>query len=61
MARAEAGGFSPLALLGVGYMGGSLALAARRAGLASQVIGFDPDPAAGAMALSRGIVDRHGG
>jgi prephenate dehydrogenase len=53
-----AGGPGVLALLGVGYMGGSLALAARQAGLASQVIGFDPDPAAGEMALSRGIVDR---
>jgi prephenate dehydrogenase len=47
-----------LALLGVGYMGGSLALAARQAGLVSRVIGFDPDPAAGEMALSRGIVDQ---
>ena len=54
----RAGGPAPLALLGVGYMGGSLALAAREAGLASEVIGFDPDPAAGRMALSRGIVDR---
>jgi prephenate dehydrogenase len=49
---------SPLALLGVGYMGGSLALAARQAGLASEVVGFDPDPEAGQMAIARGIVDR---
>jgi prephenate dehydrogenase len=60
MALAAGGGRGPasLALLGVGYMGGSLALAARHAGLVSEVIGFDPDPAAGEIALSRGIVDR---
>jgi prephenate dehydrogenase len=57
-AENPAGEFSPLALLGVGYMGGSLALAARRAGLCQEVIGFDPDPAAGPTALERGIVDR---
>ncbi len=46
-----------LAILGVGYMGGSLALAARKAGLAGPVIGFDLDPAAAAVARRRGIVD----
>jgi prephenate dehydrogenase len=51
-------GPSSLALLGVGYMGGSLALAARQAGLVSEVIGFDPDRAAGENAVARGIVDR---
>jgi prephenate dehydrogenase len=49
--------FSPLALLGVGYMGGSLALAARRAGLVDRVVGYDPTPEAAAVALERGIVD----
>lgn len=39
-------------------MGGSLALAARRAGLAATVVGYDPSPEAGAVALRRGIVDR---
>ncbi|HXU81749.1 MAG TPA: prephenate dehydrogenase/arogenate dehydrogenase family protein [Polyangia bacterium] len=49
--------FSPLALLGAGYIGGSVALAARRAGLAARVVGYDQDPAAVAVARERGIVD----
>jgi prephenate dehydrogenase len=46
-----------MALLGVGYMGGSLALAARKAGLVSRVVGYDIDPEAAAVAHRRGIVD----
>jgi prephenate dehydrogenase len=46
-----------LALLGVGYIGGSVALAARAAGRAGRVVGYDPDPAAGQVARARGIVD----
>jgi cyclohexadieny/prephenate dehydrogenase len=46
-----------LALLGVGYIGGSLALAARAAALAGRVVGYDPDPAALALARQRGIID----
>jgi prephenate dehydrogenase len=49
--------FSPLALLGTGYIGGSVALAARRAGVAARVIGYDQEPAAAATARERGIVD----
>jgi cyclohexadieny/prephenate dehydrogenase len=49
--------FSPLALLGAGYIGGSVALAARRAGLAARVVGYDQDPAAVAVARQRGIID----
>jgi len=49
--------FSPLALLGTGYIGGSVALAARRAGLAVRVVGYDQDPAAAAVARTRGIID----
>jgi prephenate dehydrogenase len=49
---------SPVALLGVGYIGGSVVLAARRAGLlGGQVVGYDPDPDALTVALGRGIVD----
>jgi len=48
--------FSPLALLGTGYIGGSVALAARRAGVA-RVVGYDPDPAAAAVARERGVID----
>jgi cyclohexadieny/prephenate dehydrogenase len=49
--------WSPMAVLGVGYMGGSLALGARRAGLATHVVGYDPDGDAAAIARERGIVD----
>src|SRR5690349_4946307 len=49
--------FSPLALLGTGYMGGSLALGARAAGLSARVVGYDPAPAAATTAVARGIVD----
>ena len=47
-----------LALLGVGYIGGSAALAAKRAGLVGEVIGYDVNPQVGAMAISKGVVDR---
>jgi prephenate dehydrogenase len=53
-----AGSFSPLALLGVGYMGGSLALAARRKGLAADIIGYDVSVEALVVARERGIIDR---
>jgi prephenate dehydrogenase len=59
VSAAQAG--DTLALLGVGYMGGSLALAARAAGQVRTVVGFDPDPASGALARERGIVDQLGG
>lgn len=50
--------FSPLALLGTGYIGGSVALAARAAGIAGHVVGFDVDARAAAAAQARGVVDR---
>jgi prephenate dehydrogenase len=53
--------FSPLALLGTGYIGGSVALAARRAGVTARVVGYDVDPAAAAAARARGIVDEVAG
>jgi prephenate dehydrogenase len=49
--------FPRLALIGVGYIGGSVALAARRAGLVGSVTGYDVDPQAGTLALARGVVD----
>ena len=49
--------FSRLALIGVGYIGGSAALAARRAGLVGRVVGYDVDPRAGPLARARGVVD----
>ena len=48
---------SRLALLGVGYIGGSAALAARRAGLAARIVGYDPSPAASEAAIRMGILD----
>lgn len=50
--------FETGALLGVGYMGGSLALAARQAGCVKHVVGYDLDPAAGLPAMAKGVVDR---
>jgi prephenate dehydrogenase len=46
-----------LALLGVGYIGGSVGLAARAARRAARVVGYDPDPAAGVLARERGVID----
>jgi prephenate dehydrogenase len=48
---------STLALLGTGYMGGSLALAARQAGLVGRVVGFDAVAGHAAQAQARGILD----
>lgn len=49
--------FPRLALLGVGYIGGSAALAARRAGLVSRIVGYDRSEAATAAALRKGVID----
>jgi len=47
-----------LAILGVGLLGGSVALAARAAGVAAEVVGCDRSPDALRVALDRGIIDR---
>jgi prephenate dehydrogenase len=57
LSQEPARGPASLALLGVGYIGGSVALAARRAGRAGRVVGFDPDPRAIAVARRVGIID----
>ena len=46
-----------LAVIGTGLIGASVALAAKRAGAAELVAGFDPDPAALEAARKRGAVD----
>jgi prephenate dehydrogenase len=46
-----------LAVIGTGLIGASVALAAKRAGVASAVVGFDPDPAALEAARARGAID----
>jgi prephenate dehydrogenase len=50
-------GIHRLAVVGVGMMGGSLALAARDRAHVDAVIGYDADPEALELALSRGIID----
>ncbi len=49
--------FDTLALVGVGLLGGSIGLAARRRGVVRRVVGTDHDPAALGRAVSRGILD----
>lgn len=48
---------SSLAIIGVGLMGGSVALASRRRGVAGRIVGFDPRPAALERALRDGLID----
>jgi prephenate dehydrogenase len=46
-----------LTVVGVGLIGGSVALAARRRGVAGHIVGVDRQPAALARALERGLID----
>jgi prephenate dehydrogenase len=46
-----------IAVLGVGLIGGSIGLAARRR-LQSEVVGYDPDPATLERAVEAGVIDR---
>jgi prephenate dehydrogenase len=50
--------FARLTVAGVGLIGGSLALAARQAGLVGEVVGFGRSEANLELARARGIVDR---
>ncbi len=47
-----------VAVIGVGLVGGSFALAARRGGVAASVIGFDRDREALERAAALGVIDR---
>ncbi len=49
-------GVHRLAVIGVGMMGGSLALAARDRARVDEVVGYDTDPAALEIALSQGVI-----
>lgn len=49
--------FERLGLIGCGLMGGSFALALKRAGLVRQVIGFSPSPASTQRAQELGVID----
>src|SRR5262245_39162686 len=46
-----------LAIVGVGLLGGSIALAARRRALAGRIVGCDRDERSLAFALGRGMID----
>lgn len=50
--------FTRLAVVGLGLIGGSLALALGRSGAAGEVVGWDTDPDALAVAVARGCIDR---
>jgi prephenate dehydrogenase len=47
-----------LCLLGVGLMGGSLALALKRSGEVEEVVGYEKKPSHQAQAMTLGIIDR---
>jgi prephenate dehydrogenase len=49
--------FPRVALIGVGYIGGSAALAARQAGLVSRVVGYDLSGQACITGLKKGVLD----
>lgn len=49
-----------IAVLGVGLIGGSIGLAARRR-LEAETVGFDPDPGTLARALDQGVLERAAG
>jgi prephenate dehydrogenase len=51
--------FQKMAIAGVGLIGGSLALAARRAGLVGEVVGFGRRESNLRLARDRGIIDRY--
>ena len=49
-----------LGLIGCGLMGGSLALALKRAGLVQRVVGFSPSQRTRQTALELGVIQRGG-
>ena len=49
--------FDTMAIVGVGLIGGSVGLAAKKRGIVERIIGIDPDAQALALALERGVID----
>jgi prephenate dehydrogenase len=49
---------SQVSIVGLGLMGGSLALALRSANACREIVGVDADPAVAEAALERGLIDR---
>ncbi len=50
--------YDQIAVLGLGLMGGSFAMAARQAGLARFIVGFDPNREALVHAVSTGMIEQ---
>jgi prephenate dehydrogenase len=50
--------FEQLGLVGCGLMGGSFALALKRAGLVKKVVGFSPSQSTTSRALHKGVIDQ---
>ena len=50
--------FEKVALIGCGLMGGSFALAARRAGWAPHIVGYSASESSRQKALSMGVIDQ---
>ncbi len=50
--------FQRLAVLGVGLLGGSFALAAKRAELAREIVGYSKSPSTIQAAIAAGVIDR---
>jgi prephenate dehydrogenase len=50
--------FQQLGLIGCGLMGGSFAMAAKRAGLVQRVVGFSPSPSSVQKALDMEVIDQ---
>ena len=50
--------FRRVAVLGVGLLGGSFALAARRAGLAQEIVGYSKSPSTIRAAIAARVIDR---
>jgi prephenate dehydrogenase len=49
--------FRQLGIIGCGLMGGSFALAARRAGVVRRIVGYSKSPSTTERALRRGVID----
>ena len=50
--------FHKIAIVGVGLIGGSLALALRKQGVADSIVGIESNPASAQWALENGLVDQ---
>lgn len=56
--ESDTSALSQMAVLGLGLMGGSFAMAAREAGLAPFIVGFDPDRKTLTQAVAAGVIEQ---